>query len=81
MLEKGEDGIGIYRDNLLNTLSSRSNTIIIVSNEVGMGIVPETPLGRKFRDIAGETNQKIAALADKVILMAAGLPMYLKGAP
>ena len=81
LLEKGEEGIGLYRDDLLNTLSSRSNTIIIVSNEVGMGIVPETPLGRKFRDIAGQTNQKIAALADKVVLMAAGLPMYLKGAP
>lgn len=81
LLEKGEQGIERYRGGLLETLASRSNTIIIVSNEVGMGIVPETPLGRTFRDVAGETNQKVAALADKVVLMTAGLPLYLKGTP
>jgi len=68
-----------YQDRLLNTLSCKGQNIIIVANEVGTGIVPEYPLGREFRDLAGVLNQKIAKLADKVIFMIAGLPMCLKG--
>ncbi|GAG41670.1 unnamed protein product, partial [marine sediment metagenome] len=79
--EKGDDKIGLYRDDLLKTLSARKQSIIVVSNELGMGIVPENPLGRKFRDLSGRINQNIAAMADKVILLTAGLPTYLKGAP
>ena len=78
MIEKGEKQIGIYEDQLLEALSSRKQAIIIVSNEVGMGIVPESPMGRAFRDIAGRMNQKIAAMADKVILTVAGIPNFLK---
>ena len=81
LLQKGEKNIEPYQDSLLETLSARKQAIIIVSNEVGAGIVPENPLGRKFRDIAGQLNQKIAQLADKVVFMIAGLPMYLKGPP
>ena len=68
-----------YQDRLLNTLSCKGQNIIIVANEVGTGIVPEYPLGREFRDLAGVLNQKIAKLADKVVFMIAGLPMCLKG--
>ena len=52
--------------------------MIIVTNEVGMGIVPDNSLGRRFRDIAGETNRRIAEKADKVIMTVCGLPLYLK---
>jgi adenosylcobinamide kinase/adenosylcobinamide-phosphate guanylyltransferase len=52
---------------------------VVVSNEVGSGIVPEYPLGRRFRDAQGIFNQRIAALADRVVLVVAGLPMPLKG--
>ena len=50
----------------------------VVSNEVGLGIVPDTPLGRRFRDAQGRLNQKIAAAADAVLLMVAGIPMKVK---
>jgi adenosylcobinamide kinase / adenosylcobinamide-phosphate guanylyltransferase len=52
--------------------------VVMVANEVGMGLVPETPLGRRFRDAAGCLNQDIAALADRVVFVAAGLPLTLK---
>jgi adenosylcobinamide kinase/adenosylcobinamide-phosphate guanylyltransferase len=50
----------------------------LVSNEVGLGIVPETPLGRRFRDEAGRLNQRLAATADEVYFVAAGLPLKMK---
>jgi adenosylcobinamide kinase/adenosylcobinamide-phosphate guanylyltransferase len=53
--------------------------VLLVANEVGMGLVPETPLGRQFRDAAGWLNQEVAALADGVVFVAAGLPLVLKG--
>lgn len=53
--------------------------VVLVANEVGLGLVPETPLGRHFRDAAGWLNQDIAALADRVVFIAAGLPLVLKG--
>ncbi|MBV8089578.1 MAG: bifunctional adenosylcobinamide kinase/adenosylcobinamide-phosphate guanylyltransferase [Alphaproteobacteria bacterium] len=52
--------------------------IVLVANEVGMGLVPETPLGRRFRDAAGRLNQDVAAVADRVVFIAAGLPLVLK---
>jgi adenosylcobinamide kinase/adenosylcobinamide-phosphate guanylyltransferase len=51
---------------------------VLVSNEVGMGIVPESALGREFRDAAGLVNQRMAALAGHVVFMIAGLPLVLK---
>lgn len=53
---------------------------VLVANEVGWGIVPERPLGRRFQDLQGVLNQRIAARADRVVLMVAGLPLVLKGA-
>lgn len=50
----------------------------LVSNEVGLGIVPETPLGRRFRDEAGRLHQRLAAAVDEVYFVAAGLPLRLK---
>lgn len=64
---------------LAGTLRVVSTPLIIVSNEVGMGIVPETPLGREFRDAQGRLNQRIAQVCDRVEFVAAGLPLRLKG--
>jgi len=50
-----------------------------VSNELGMGLVPETPLGRAFRDAHGRMNQRLAQVVDNVVFVAAGLPLVLKG--
>ena len=50
----------------------------LVSNEVGLGIVPETPLGRRFRDEAGRLHQRLARVADEVYFVAAGLPLRMK---
>jgi adenosylcobinamide kinase / adenosylcobinamide-phosphate guanylyltransferase len=66
-------------DDLLQTLVHCKSNIIFVSNEVGLGIVPDNSLARAFRDAQGITNQRVAAAADRVIFMAAGLPMVLKG--
>lgn len=66
---------------LLATLHGQPHPIIFVSNEVGLGIVPDNALARRFRDDAGELNQAIAAAVDSVVLMTAGLPLTLKSAP
>ena len=63
---------------LIDALSGASGTIVLVSNEVGSGIVPDNALARKFRDVAGEANQRIARHADEVVLVTAGLPLALK---
>lgn len=63
---------------LIDVLSRQQNPVIMVTNEVGMGIVPENALARKFRDLAGMTNQSIAAIADEVYMTVSGLPMRLK---
>ncbi|MEM7193005.1 MAG: bifunctional adenosylcobinamide kinase/adenosylcobinamide-phosphate guanylyltransferase, partial [Pseudomonadota bacterium] len=54
---------------------------VLVSNEVGLGLVPETKLGRTFRDAQGRLNQQIAALACRVIFVVAGQPLIMKGNP
>ena len=54
------------------------SSLIIVTNEVGMGIVPDNPLGRLYRDVLGKANRLVAASADRVYLLVAGVPMQLK---
>ena len=68
-------------DRLLEVLPALPGAIILVSNEVGWGIVPENALARRFRDEQGRLNQCIAALADNVTFVAAGLPLVLKHTP
>lgn len=65
---------------LERALEAVSAPVVLVANEVGSGIVPDHPLGRKFRDLQGVLNQRIAARADHVVLMVAGLPLAVKGA-
>lgn len=79
MLKEGRSRVQLYRDRLLETLSERKANVVLVSNEVGMGLVPEHPLGREFRDEAGILNQAVAQSADRVVFVAAGLPLWLKG--
>ncbi len=66
-------------DHLVLHLRQAQSRIVIVSNEVGLGIVPDNKLARKFRDVQGFANQRIAEVALNVVFMAAGLPLILKG--
>jgi len=54
--------------------------VVVVTNEVGLGLVPEHPLGRRFRDLQGRANQLAASLADEVVLVVSGIPMRIKHA-
>lgn len=63
---------------ILSVLKNKKTQVIIVSNEVGLGIVPEHKLAREFRDIAGRVNQLVAKQADEVWFICAGLPLKIK---
>lgn len=67
------------REGLLRAILTCPATLVLVSNEVGLGLVPETPLGRAFRDEQGRLNQAVAAAVVTVEFVAAGLPIRLKG--
>jgi adenosylcobinamide kinase / adenosylcobinamide-phosphate guanylyltransferase len=62
-------------------LEQASAPLVLVANEVGFGIVPDNALGRRFRDLQGLLNQRIAARADRVVLVVAGVPLTIKGSP
>jgi adenosylcobinamide kinase/adenosylcobinamide-phosphate guanylyltransferase len=64
---------------LEDALAAAKTPVVLIANEVGSGIVPDHPLGRKFRDLQGVLNQRMAARADRVVLVVAGLPLALKG--
>lgn len=67
-----------YVDRLLDALQNPSCNCILVSNEVGMGIVPDNAVAREFRDIAGTINQKVANVSTEAWLLCSGLPVKLK---
>lgn len=66
-------------DKLINIIKQNPASFILVSNEVGMGIVPADPLSRRYRDLLGTMNQRIAEALDTVIFMVSGIPLFLKG--
>ncbi len=68
------------QDDFIDSLAASGPTldIFVVSNEVGMGIVPENEMARRFRDMVGRLHQRVAGLADEVYLMAAGIPVKIK---
>jgi len=74
------EAIETEQDDFIESLRSLERTIslFVVSNEVGLGIVPENETARRFRDLAGRLNQRVAALADEVFFLAAGIPMKIK---
>lgn len=66
-------------DALLVALGAIKGPVVLIANEVGFGIVPDNALARRFRDAAGLLNQSVAGVADRVVLVTAGLPLVLKG--
>ncbi len=74
-----EANIDLEIERLEMALGAATAPVVLVANEVGSGIVPEHPLGRRFRDLQGVLNQRVAARADRVVLVVAGLPLFLKG--
>lgn len=79
LLNEGLKSFDRRRTSLLKAVRASKKSLIMVSNEVGLGIVPESESGRQFRDLAGWLNQDLAAIADIVVFVAAGLPVVLKG--
>ena len=66
-------------DKLINVIKQNPASFILVSNEVGLGIVPADPLSRRYRDLLGAMNQRIAEALNTVIFMVSGIPLFLKG--
>jgi len=63
---------------LVEVLQSGAGSLLLVTNEVGCGVVPENKLARQFRDLAGSAHQAVAAVAERVVWVAAGIPLTLK---
>lgn len=74
-----EEEIIFFIENMLSILSKIETKIIVVTNEVGLGIIPENRLSRVYRDIVGKANQIVAKYADEVYFVVSGIPMKLKG--
>ncbi len=75
-----ESSLLALTEDLIKVVEARPYRLILVSNEVGMGVHPEAPIGRRFRDLLGQVNQHVTAACDEVVLMVAGLPLWLKRA-
>jgi len=82
LLTKGNDDLKIMDEinRFMEMMKPTPTSLIVVSNEVGMGIVPADPLSRRFRDLSGMINQRITEVVDTVIFMFSGIPIFLKGA-
>lgn len=76
--QEAEAALNVEVEELLEAYAHSSADWIIVSNEVGLGLVPPYPLGRVYRDALGRANQRLAAAADEVLFMVAGLPLKVK---
>jgi adenosylcobinamide kinase/adenosylcobinamide-phosphate guanylyltransferase len=76
--QQANDAVLTEIDDLIAVIEQSSATWLVVSNEVGLGVVPPTVLGRHYRDALGRANQRIAQAADQVVFMIAGLPWTLK---
>ena len=79
VLEAGPEMLDARIDGVIDALRTVETSVVLVSNEVGSGVVPAYPLGRQFQDLLGEVNQRVASVADNVLFMVAGLPLALKG--
>ena len=77
-VEAAENALRAEVNDLLAAYATSEATWLVVSNEVGLGVVPPYPLGRLYRDALGRANQQLAAAADEVVFMVAGLPMKVK---
>jgi adenosylcobinamide kinase / adenosylcobinamide-phosphate guanylyltransferase len=73
----GQDSVAELK-RLITALGHVGGPVVVVSNEVGLGIVPDNALAREFRDAQGRVNMQVAAIADRAVLIAAGLPLILK---
>jgi len=73
-----ENDIALYLEEVFTFLETISSNVIFVTNEVGMGIVPQNTLARNYRDLVGRCNRLIASEASEVIFVSCGLPLYLK---
>jgi len=78
-LLKNELNIDEKEDKLLDLIKNPKQDIIIISNMIGLGIIPEDNMEKSLRDLSGRFNQKLAQLSDNVILLVAGLPLKVKG--
>lgn len=76
--ELGEDDVAVRCAEVLRACADHPGTILLVTNEVGWGIVPADPLSRHYRDLVGRCNQTMAAAAGAVTLVSCGLPLWLK---
>lgn len=79
--ELDDDQVAARGEELARLLPGLEARVILVANEVGLGIVPDNALARRWRDLAGSLNQRLARACDAVLLITAGLPLALKGGP
>lgn len=76
-----EAAVDAATDALIAACAAAPGPVVLVGSEVGLGIVPENALARRFRDAAGRLHQRLAARADRVVFMVAGLPIFVKPQP